>query len=359
MDLIWIKIAVIVATGTNLFYWVLPFAKLALLNKNGNTHDSDQSVSLIVCIKNGIQHLTSIPTYLKSVNKSDELIVVDDFSTDGTLDALNQINDEKIRIISAKIDQKGKKMALKEGIEHAQNDLLILTDIDCVPRSLDWISHMRYASQNADIVLGYGAYKKRPGFLNAFIRHETLLTVIQYMSYAIAGMPYMGVGRNLAYKKSVFLNSDKFESHNDLASGDDDLFIDSVANSTNTTICIEPDSFTESIPASNLNEFLRQKTRHITTATRYKALTKILLSLYSASHILSYILPIILLCYGAYSFALFALGIRIGVSWIVYALIADKFQEHDLKLSYPLLDFCMFLYYVVLSPFLIFQRNKW
>ena len=52
-----------------------------------------------------------------------------------------------------------------------------------------------------EVVLGYGAYKKYPGFLNKLIRFETFHTALQYFSYALAGKPYMGVGRNLSYRK--------------------------------------------------------------------------------------------------------------------------------------------------------------
>jgi hypothetical protein len=56
------------------------------------------------------------------------------------------------------------------------------------------------------IVLGYGGYEKiANSFLNKLIRFETLLTAMQYF-WAKVGHPYMGVGRNLTYKKEEFFN---------------------------------------------------------------------------------------------------------------------------------------------------------
>jgi len=354
------KFTLIVVVLTNLAYWFFLFAKL-LANRNDlGTGDSNKSVSLIVCIKNGIHQLSSTNSLLKTLKKTDELILVDDFSTDGTLGALHEINDERVRVISAKIDQKGKKMALQEGIAQARYDVLVFTDIDCIPSSDNWIQYMRTSvDHTSEIVLGYGAYKKKSGFLNAFIRHETLMTAMQYMSYAISGFPYMGVGRNLAYSKQLFENSNKFESHKDLASGDDDLFISEVATKENTSISMHPESFTLSEPATSWGGLLKQKSRHITTASRYKWKTKILLSLYTASHILCYVLPLVLLFFGEYTFAILAFTLRFGLSWLIYSRIASKFEEEDLGKAYPLLDLGMIIYYIVLSPFLMFQRKEW
>jgi len=360
LDLFWIKIALFVTVLTNLSFWLLLFVKLTLFNNNSKDSYGEKSISLVVCIKNGQKFISNIKSYLDSLGAADQLVIVDDFSTDNTENLLQKQNDKRIKILRAKIDQKGKKQALQEGIESAKNEIIFLTDIDCVPRSQNWLNIMSNSfSKTKEIVLGYGAYKKYNGLLNAFIRHETLMTAMQYMSYALAGKPYMGVGRNLAYKKTVFLNSNKFDAHRDLASGDDDLFVSEVSNKFNTTICLQPETFTESEPARTTAEFIRQKSRHITTANRYKVKTKFLLSLYALSHLLSYLLPLILISMGAYKFACIAFFIRLGISWIVYAKVAQKFEEQDLKFWYPLLDIIMIMYYFVLSPFLFIQRKQW
>jgi hypothetical protein len=88
--------------------------------------------------------------------------------------------------------------------------------------------------ESTEIVLGYGAYHKKKGFLNKLIRWETFHTALQYFSYALAGRPYMGVGRNLSYKKTVFFRHKGFSAHNHVASGDDDLFISTAATNINT-----------------------------------------------------------------------------------------------------------------------------
>src|SRR6185436_3860360 len=157
------------------------------------------------------------------------------------------------------------------GIREAKHEILLLTDADCVPASEFWIQHMQDAyDENIDVVLGYGAYHKTKDFLNKLIRFETFHTALQYLSYALAGMPYMGVGRNLSYKKSLFFRHKGFSSINHIPSGDDDLFINKAATKKNTAVIIDPEAITRSIPKRTSKAWKKQKARHYTTAKFYK-----------------------------------------------------------------------------------------
>src|SRR5690606_19303744 len=129
---------------------------------------------------------------------------------------------------------------------------------DCIPASEFWMQRMIAPfSKGAEIVLGYGPYYKAKGFLNKIIRFETFHTALQYLSYALAGLPYMGTGRNLAYKKELFLKNKGFSAHNHLPGGDDDLFINATATGKNTSIVIEKDSFTFSEPKKTWSEWVK------------------------------------------------------------------------------------------------------
>ena len=147
----------------------------------------------------------------------------------------------------------------------------MLTDADCVPATENWIERMQEGfAGDISIVLGYGSYHKLPGLLNKLIRFDTFHTGMQYLSYSLAGTPYMGVGRNLSYKKSVFFRNKGFSSINHLPSGDDDLFINQVANADNTSIMIDHDAITLSEPKKKFTDWIRQKKRHFSTARFYK-----------------------------------------------------------------------------------------
>ena len=68
-------------------------------------------------------------------------------------------------------------------------------ELSAVPPELIKEMISRFSTETS-LVLGYGAYKKIKGsFLNKLIRFETMLTALQYFSYAIDGKAYMGVGQ--------------------------------------------------------------------------------------------------------------------------------------------------------------------
>src|SRR5205085_2493869 len=112
-----------------------------------------------------------------------------------------------------------------------------------------------------EVVIGYGAYFKRPGFLNKLVRFDTFHSGLQYLSFALAGIPYMGVGRNLSYKRETFIRHKGFSSINHVPSGDDDLFISMVAKKKNTSVVIDPEAFTLSEAKSRLSDWITQKSR--------------------------------------------------------------------------------------------------
>ena len=165
----------------------------------------------------------------------------------------------------------GKKFPLSIGIKTAKYEIVLLTDADCVPASELWIEKMQETyDDDTEIVLGYGAFHKKKGLLNKLIRWETFHTALQYFSYTLAGKPYMGVGRNLSYKKTVFFRHKGFSAHNNILSGDDDLFINNAATKKNTKINIDKDAFTLSEPVKSWGQWVKQKTRHYSTGKHYK-----------------------------------------------------------------------------------------
>ncbi len=203
------------------------------------------------------------------------MIVVNDSSTDHSEDVLSAISLQykHLRFTTIPANEKfshGKKLALTVGLKSATFDHVLLTDADCYPTGDQWIRKMTSRlSREMEIVLGYGRYEKRKGFLNALIRYETVFTAIQYFSFALKGKPYMGVGRNLGYSKSLFFNSRGFSNHYHIASGDDDLFVNEHAGRNNTAIEIDPESHTVSIPKTTAGSWIRQKQRHLTAGNLY------------------------------------------------------------------------------------------
>jgi hypothetical protein len=245
----------------------------------------------------------------------------------------------------------GKKFPLSMGIKSAKYEIVLLTDADCVPASENWIQKMQGAyNDDIEIVLGYGAYHKQPGLLNKLIRFETFHTAIQYLSYALAGKPYMGVGRNLSYKKNVFFRNKGFSSINQIPSGDDDLFINQVATSTNTAIIIDPETHTLSHSKQSWGEWMSQKYRHYTTSKYYKPIHKFLLSLYSFTLFFLYPMLIISMVFFNWWIALSIFGVRLLVQAYVYFKTMKQLNESDLFPWFLLLDIWMFFYFIFTAP---------
>ncbi|MEL7122752.1 MAG: glycosyltransferase family 2 protein, partial [Bacteroidota bacterium] len=211
------------------------------------------------------------------------------------------------------------------------------------------------------IVLGFSPYRSSKGLLNLFIRFETVLAATQYLSFAIAGLPYMGVGRNLVYKKQLFEQAGGFKKHRHIASGDDDLFINAVANKQNTGIAITPSAFTFSIPKSSWRDFHYQKSRHLTTGSKYRLKHQILLGVFSLSHFSHYVLGFLLLTFPIYvdAVALIYL-IRLIIVMSIYFFILKKLNQKDIWPYVPFLDALFVLYYAVFATRLFFGNlNKW
>ena len=358
-------ITFILATIFQLIFWALFFSKLSYY-KNNNVKKSDlQPVSVIVCAKNEAENLkNNLPKVLEQDYPNFEVIVVDDGSTDNSQQILLDIKKKYpiLHVINeSNKELPGKKGALTKGILAAKNEILLLTDADCFPDNSYWLKSMiSQYSEEKPIVLGFSPYVKENSLLNYFIRYETAYTATQYLSFAIAGMPYMGVGRNLAYKKALFIESKGFERHLNIASGDDDLFVNQIATKSNTQINIQKEALVYSIPKSSWRDYYYQKRRHLSTASSYQLKHQILLGVLAWSHLWHYLGGLILLL--AYPEYLPIIGIsylvRIGVvKWMLWHIMR-KLHDTSLWRWVILLDASYALYYFLFAPVLFITGSN-
>lgn len=350
-------------TLIQVFYFLYFFIRLAFYKKKDKSTSQTHPVSVIICARDEAANLAkNLPGALVQQYKTThEVIVVDDNSFDDTKYLLEEFQKtfKQLQPIFLKQEAKfipGKKFPLSIGIKTAKHEIVLLTDADCVPASEFWIDKMQESyDDETEIVLGYGAFHKKKGFLNKLIRWETFNSAIQYFSYALAGIPYMGVGRNLSYKKTIFFRHKGFSAHNHVSSGDDDLFINMAATKLNTKINIDEDAFTLSEPAKNWSQFVKQKTRHYSTAKFYKPLHKFLLATYSLTHFLFYPLLVASALLFSWKIALAVFGLRFVTQAIVYYFSMKKLKEKDLFPLFLLFDIIMFFYYLVFA-FSIFKK---
>ncbi|MBX2961885.1 MAG: glycosyltransferase [Cyclobacteriaceae bacterium] len=323
----------------------------------------------MVCAHDEEENLRALLPHLLSQNYPNyELIVVDDRSNDGTFDFLREeaVKDPRLRVV--KIDYlpahaDGKKYALTLGIKAAHYDLILLTDADCVPVGNTWIQSMMTGNtEQAQFVLGYSAYRKLPGILNAFIRYETILAAIQFLSFARLGNPYMGVGRNMAYRKSLFLKNKGFNKYLGLTGGDDDIFVNRHATGRNTMVMINPESVTISKPKQTLREFVKQKVRHLSVGKFYRFKHRFILGLFTISHLVSWLLGLLLM----YMFPEYlwwvaaALILRLFVATGTIYLFGKKVGQPFETWGVPFLDFLFTIYYISTGTVaLVTKKVQW
>lgn len=311
-------------------------------------------VSVVICARNECANLEG---FLPAVLTQDypggyEVLVVDHASTDGTGDLLRRFAASYPLLKPLRQEEggplSGKKAPLLAGIQAARGPLLALTDADCRPAGQHWLRELTrpLLDPAASVCLGFGGYTRQPGWLNRFIRYETLYVALQYFSMARAGQPYMGVGRNLAYRRSAFAGFGPGE----LLSGDDDLAVSRMARGHNTRWTLDPASFTWSVPAQNWRGYFRAKDRHFTTGRYYRPLHQVVLALIALSLAGSWL---------AFATPLWPwAALRLALSWPLAARFARRIQSPDLGWWFPLLDLGMVLLYLRSVPAIFFRRPK-
>nr|WP_321233019.1 glycosyltransferase [uncultured Psychroserpens sp.] len=350
----------IVIIGIQLIYYGIIFGKFAAYKLKKAT-PKNIGISIIICAKNEASNLAqNIPLILEQNYKTFELVLINDNSSDETLEVIEGFKKQhhNIKIVDVKPVEKfwgNKKYALTLGIKVATYDFLLFTDADCKPLSKQWISEMSsHFTNQKSIVIGYGAYKKVKGsLLNLLIRFETFMTALQYLSYAKIGLPYMAVGRNLAYKKAQFFEANGFMNHMDIMSGDDDLFINQVATKTNVSLCVSKESFTESIPKTTFKSWILQKRRHISSANHYKPKHKFLLALFYVSQILFWVLAITLLVVlYQWEIVVALIAVRFIIQYTNLYFASKKLNETGLLFFLPFLEILL-----ITLQFFIFIKN--
>lgn len=269
-------------------YFYLRYLRLG--GKVTSQTDSDvqlPAVSIIVCAHNEYDNLQD---YLSILLEQDypcyEVIVVDDSSEDGSDLLLERWSRQYGNLYHTFVPRgarvlSNKKLALTIGIKAAHYDYLLLTDADCRPESKHWIREMMqgFANQQTEVVLGFSPYFEKSDLLNHLIGYDTLFNGLQYMGMARAGKPYMGVGRNLAYKRETFFSVGGFKGLLGNRAGDDDLFVNRIANAANTVVVNNPNSIVWSVPKTTWREWFHQKRRHLSVSPQYRTKSKIQLTL--------------------------------------------------------------------------------
>jgi cellulose synthase/poly-beta-1,6-N-acetylglucosamine synthase-like glycosyltransferase len=325
-------------------------------------------VSLVIAARNELANLQrNLPLWLNQQHPDFEIIIADDGSTDGTSEwIVSQMEfHPKLKLVLLDpeyVKMHGKKIALTLAFKKAVHNRFVLTDADCTPATEQWLSIMASELHGSkEIVIGYSPYQKTSGLLNQLIRYETLQTGMQCFGFAKKGKPYMAVGRNLAYTRSIYDHVKGFSSHSHVPAGDDDLFIQSAAHANNTALCLVPEAYTVSIPKSNWKAWWRQKQRHLWTGKFYSSSSKNMLAVLP---VVQYLLILVMIAWivlgSAWWYACMALFIKFVPEWIIKAKKCTVFQTKDLRFAIPYLSVVYLFFYAILGISAFFARRpKW
>lgn len=354
----------LVAVGVQLVYLFLFL--IAFSRKARPSADQHVPVSVVVCAHDEVDNLRAlIPQLLAQDYPEFEVIIVNDRSNDSTFDYLREATQEhtRLRMVNVKDTPErvnGKKYGLTLGIRAAAYEWILLTDADCRPSGSQWIKRMSsHYTDDAKFVLGFSPYTEKPGLVNRFIRFETILTAIQYFGFGWLGNPYMGVGRNLAYRKSLFLQEKGFNNYLHVTGGDDDLFVNMHARGSNTRLELSPESQVYSEPKTTWRDYYQQKLRHLSVGKRYRTSHRFLLGLFSVTWIITWLSFIPLLVWlivtsepstAIYRPETYLVVLPFLIRWIILILlIRSMLRKAALTFSLwtlPLLDFIYSIYYL-------------
>lgn len=349
-----------------LYYYFGVFGKLAFYKPQPSAKTTHEPVSIIIAARNEYENLQK---YLIPILEQDyphfEVVVINDCSFDSSQAYLEELQKSYPHLkVCQLIEQEkyptGKKFALTIGIKAAKYDQLLLTDADCEPTSNQWLKIMQSRfTAGKEIVLGYSPYQKRKGFLNLFIRFETLITAQFYFSMALMKNAFMGVGRNLAYRKEVFFRHKGFASHQHIFCGDDDLFVNEAATPHNVSIEIDPATFVYTEPKTTFSSYSVQKVRHMHTGKYYKKAHQRFLGMYYSGMILFYATVAASLIVNIFTWPIVVgiFAVKLISQTIIFYLCGKKLKCQNIAFGLLFLDFIYVFFLLIYGTRGFFTRN--
>lgn len=338
-------------------YYFNLYNQLHIHNKAANDGDliyetEYPPISVIISARNESENLQKyLPYVLEQDYPEFEVIVINDGSTDESEDVLSAF-EEKYTNLYHTFTPDGaryisrKKLAVTLGIKASKHNWLVFTDADCRPASNDWLKLMaRNFSPRTDIVLGYSAYEQEKGWFQRKVAFSNLFMSMRYLGFALIDKPYMGIGRNMAYRKELFFKNKGFSSHLNLQRGDDDLFINEAATPFNTRVETSPDAVIRMEPAYNFKSWKEEKVSYLATSHYYHGLQRYWLGFETTSRLLFIAATIAAIVVGAINMQWIVLGVAMLayiLRYVMQAIIINQtaadFGEKKYYLTLPLFD---------------------
>ena len=312
------------------------------LHSRKEKQDTDTPpLSVILVAKDAASDLQkNLPAILEQDYPDFEVIVIYDQSSDDDCeDVLKLLEDKYPHLHHSFIPDSAryishKKLGITMGIKASHHEWLVFTEPNCRPSSNQWLRKMaRNFTNGTDIVLGYSNYEKTKGWFNRKVTFDTLLNAMRYLGKAVDGHPYTGCGRNLAYRKSLYYEQKGFTSHLNLQRGEDDLFINQVANGKNTRVEASPESIVRITAPHYQKDWHEDKLSYHLTSRLYKGFSRYLMGFETCTRLLFLLMVIVCIVYGILTQSWIVLGTAIMLWLLRYLMQVMVFRKTSIALG--------------------------
>lgn len=282
---------------TILYVFIGIFIHLGL-SKKYNRISHKPKVTVLVAARN---EETNLPDCLKSLGRQDypqellQIIAINDRSTDATREIILQHTDQipilqLVEISEDLNDLKGKMNALAQGMNHAEGEIVLITDADCrVPQN--WVSEMvSYFAEEIGLV-GSLTTVSASNATSKFFDHIQKLDwfFLQAIASGTTGinLPVSVLGNNFGFRKSIYDMIGGFASIG-FSLTEDMALLRAILNKTTYKIAypLEKKSMIQTLPLNNYLEFYRQRKRWLSGGLKAPLWGWILISSSFIAHLL-------------------------------------------------------------------------
>ncbi|MBQ8241773.1 MAG: glycosyltransferase [Bacteroides sp.] len=317
------------------------YRNLYLHSRKEKQETDTPPLSVILVAKDAASDLQkNLPAILEQDYPDFEVIVIYDQSSDDDCeDVLKLLEDKYPHLHHSFIPDSAryishKKLGITMGIKASHHEWLVFTEPNCRPSSNQWLRKMaRNFTNGTDIVLGYSNYEKTKGWFNRKVTFDTLLNAMRYLGKAVDGHPYTGCGRNLAYRKSLYYEQKGFTSHLNLQRGEDDLFINQVANRKNTRVEASPESIVRITAPHYQKDWHEDKVSYHLTSRLYKGFSRYLMGFETCTRLLFLLMVIVCIVYGILTQSWIVLGTAIMLWLLRYLMQVMVFRKTSIALG--------------------------
>jgi glycosyltransferase involved in cell wall biosynthesis len=235
----------------------------------------DLCVSIVVPVRNERGNVESLVQSMLSQDYPQaltEVLFIDDHSTDGTADELQRLTHDTphFRVLCLPAAMAGKKDALSYAVQHAEHDIILTTDADCVHRP-HWVAGMLSPfARDADVVAGPVVYADRDTLFARLQALEFLGLVGVGAGFFGVGYPRLCNGANFAYRKSAFIQAGGYSANRAIHSGDDEYLLRAIVyqHGGKAEFVTHPDAVVTAPPEATLAGFIRQRIRWVSKERR-------------------------------------------------------------------------------------------